>query len=314
MEYVSRHHPVLGTSLEVRVTPPDGADDEAAATCARAIEDAVIAEFDRLEGCCSAYLPDSAFVRWRTGMIDDPGPELVELLDLAARWSARSGGALHPATGAVTARWRLAGVEGIEPSDDELAALASPSVPYEVVRGAVRRTGDTSGVDLHALAKGWIVDRAVEVGRRRGARRLVVNAGGDLVHAGEGAVVVDVEDPLRAHDNAPPLDRVRLCDAALATSGRSRRGVRVGTRWFGHVIDPRSARPIEHVASASVIAPDAATADAIATVVGVLDPDASMAWVRGLDAAEHVACCLVLADGTIVADDQWLAARVSRDR
>ncbi|MCB0999028.1 MAG: FAD:protein FMN transferase [Acidimicrobiales bacterium] len=314
MEHVSRHHPVLGTSLEVRVTPPGDPDDADAPVRARSIEDAVLAEFDRLEECCSAYRPDSAFARWRSGLIDDPGPELVDLLGLAADWLVRSAGAFHPATGAATARWRRAGVEGIEPSDDELAVLAAPSVPYLVTGGAIRRTGDTSVVDLHAIAKGWIVDRAVEVGRRAGASRLVVNAGGDLVHAGEGAVVVDVEDPLRAHDNAPPLDRVRLCAAALATSGRSRRGVRVGTRWFGHVIDPRSARPIEHVASASVIAPDAATADAIATVVGVLDPDESMAWVRGLEAAEHVACCLVLADGTVVADDRWLAARVSRDR
>lgn len=303
-EHVSQHHPVLGTMLELRIAGPA---DEAAA---RRVEDAVLAEFDRLEALLTVHRPDSALVRWRSGAVDDPGDEVVAVLDEAARWWRLGQGALHPATGAMTASWRRAERVGRVPDDAELDALAgaATSLPYEVVDGRLARTGDTSGVDLNALAKGWIVDRAVDVGRRLdGVSRLVVNAGGDLVHAGEGELVVAVEHPDRPHHNGAPLDRVSISNEALATSGSSHRGFRVAGRWYGHVLDPRTARPVDRVRAASVVAPTAAVADAVATVVGVLPVEESIALVATLDG---VSCCVVDAAGAVHVDRSWAARRV----
>ena len=93
----------------------------------------------------------------------------------------------------------------------------------------------------------------------------------------------------------------------LATSGSARRGWRIAGRWYSHVIDPRSGRPVDHVASASVVAPDAATADAVATVLSVLAPAEGVAFVEGLDDVPDVAALVVGADGSTWRSAGWAA-------
>lgn len=302
-DHVSRHHPVLGTELELRITTADP-------DVALAAEHAALHTVDRLEALLSVHRPDSALVRWRCGDSDDPGPEVHEVLELAERWWRRSGGVVHPATGLVTARWRRAEREGEHPGDDELDRLAVDLhvLPYSVVDGRLHRRGDCSGVDLNAIAKGWIVDRIRDtIVAVPGVEAVVVNAGGDLVHAGSGSATVRIDDARHAERAASP--RIALANAAIATSGSSHRGFRVGTAWFGHVLDPRTARPVEHVRSVSVVAPDAVTADAIATAAGVMEADEAQRFVEHLD---DVACRIVTSAGDAIVDPRWQA--LSRDR
>ena len=60
---------------------------------------------------------------------------------------------------------------------------------------------------------------------------------------------------------------VRVLGQGLATSGGYRRGFRIGDARHSHLIDPRTARPVERVVSASVVAPSAAVADVLATAL-----------------------------------------------
>ncbi len=129
----------------------------------------------------------------------------------------------------------------------------------------------------------------------------MVNAGGDLRHSGDGGVTVGVEDPHEPYDNAPPLCRVHLSDAALATSGSAHRGFRIGDHRFGHVIDPRTGQPVAHTASASVIAPSAQIADAAATVAMVLTPAEALAFAD----AQGLAALVIAADGAVHRSARW---------
>lgn len=61
---------------------------------------------------------------------------------------------------------------------------------------------------------------------------------------------------------------------------------RIGERWYGHVLDPRTGWPVAHVAAATVVAPDAATADALATSLTVLSVAEGMALVDGIPGVE----------------------------
>jgi thiamine biosynthesis lipoprotein len=282
------------------------ADDEGIAEAAEA---AAIDEMDRLEGLLSAYRPDSEWSRWRRGEVATAGPELSALLALAAHWWHESSGAFHPLAGVLRTRWLRAVQEQRLPGDDELAELASrmATLPYELRSGLVVRTGDCSQLDLHAIAKGWIVDRAVALAAARpGVREVLLNAGGDLLHRGAGEIVVGVQDPQQPFDNAAPLARVRLADAGLATSGDAHRPMTIGGRAWSHVVDPRSGRPVDHVRSATVVAADAATADALATVVSVLSPDEALAFADRHDAA----VLLVQPDGRTVHNSRWASAAV----
>lgn len=292
MAHLATRSPVLGTVVELRIEGPSAA----AASAEQAAWDA----FERLEQEFSVYRPDSQLCRWRSGAADC-SPELTTVLSRAAYWYEASGGAFHPATAALTARWRRAEVEAELPSEDELAALVT-GLPYRVSRTGVHRVADCSGVDLNAIAKGYIVDQAAGAAAQvPGISAVVVNAGGDLRHFGAGSVRVGIEDPARPFDNAPPRWRVELTNAALATSGSARRGFQVDGQWLGHVLDPRTGRPVAHTASVSVLAESAMDADALATVLGVTGVEHAMEF-----ASQHqIACLLVTTDGAVQVSQTW---------
>lgn len=110
---------------------------------------------------------------------------------------------------------------------------------------------------LGAILKGWLVDRAAEALRAEGVADFAIDAAGDVRAAGHADArragwpvsVVDEEGRV--------LRRLRLHDEALSTSG--------GGRQPGHVRDPRTGEVVDCARTVSVVAPDAATADALAT-------------------------------------------------
>lgn len=300
--WIGVYEPLMGTTVEVRVW----ADEE---LTARAAEAAVVDEVQRLTAVFSGFDANSELCRWARGELDDVSAQLAAALELAQHWFAESDGAFSPVCRALYDRWQRAVAEQRLPEAAELASLAARSagLPFRVRRHAgaayVQRLGDCAAVDLNALAKGYIVDRAAErAAALPGVHSLLVNGGGDLRHLGEGTIMVRIEDPHRPFDNAEPLSRVALHASALATSGSAHRGFSVRERWFGHVLDPRTGWPVQHTASATVIATDAATADAVATIAMVLPSEEALVFADRLDA---VAALLVAADGTVHCSSRW---------
>ena len=234
-------------------------------------EQATVAEMERLQAVFTVYDPESELCRWRSGRAQ-AGPELAQVLAAAEYWWRVSGGAFHPASGELRRRWLQAEAEQEIPSPAEVAEIAQglADLPLRVESGQVRVLADCSGVDLNAIAKGYIVDRGVRAAaRREGVLDVLVNAGGDLRHTGPESVRVGVENPDAV--GGPPLRVLNLGEGAIATSGSVHRGFRIAGDWFGHVIDPRTGWPVPERPSTTVQAVDAMTADALATVVGVLD-------------------------------------------
>ena len=278
--------PVMGTHLELQITASDEHE-------ARAAEQTALAEATRLERAFTVFDPDSDLCRWRSGADAAPSGDLLDLLALAASWQQRSAGAFNPLAGELTGRWLQAEAEGIAPSAAELADLAASIAEprFTVGDGVATQLGDCRALDLNAIAKGHVVDLvSARVRTEHDVHRVLVNAGGDLVHRGQGSVRVDVEAPARPFDNAPPQTQVEISDEAVATSGRARRWFEIDGRRHTRVLDPRTGRPVEHTASATVIAPSAA-ADETLELLARLEADglAVAALVIGRDGAEHPA-------------------------
>jgi len=297
-----RYHPLLGTNVEIRVDAAAQSDDDAQRLASDA-ESATVDEMLRLQVVFSVFDPDSEVCRWRTGATDTPSPELVECLAAAEHWWKVSGGAFHPASARLRTLWLGAEADQRLPSDHELAEVVSGlhGLPYVVHEGRVSRTGDCTGIDLNAIAKGYIVDRAVATAMRfPGVVDVLVNAGGDLRHEGDRELRVGVEDP--ADRAGPPATVVDLARGALATSGSVHRGFQIAGTWYGHVLDPRTGRPVADRPSTTVRARDAMTADAIATVVNVLGWPAAEPLVADLP---DVAVLSVDAAGSVLRGSGW---------
>ena len=299
LEHVFRHHPLLGTLVEVRI---GSATDPASAA---RLDELIVAEIARLEKVFSAFDASSELERWKRGELAEPSLDFCRAMQLALEWQQRSAGAFNTASGRVTALWREAEARGEPPTTHALdaAARAIADPLYRVDDdGIPRLLGDGTGLNLNAFVKGWIVDRAVErCVAEAETVELLVNAGGDLRHRGDQPVPVGIEHPLRPYDNEPPIATIALANAGLATSGRARRGFRIAGRWYAHVIDPRTGRTVDDLASISVVAGDAATADVLATVAGLMAPAAAVEYAAGFGAA----CLVIGTAGELTANDRW---------
>ena len=293
----SRREPILGTILTTRITAANE-------RVANRVELVLLAQIARLESTFSVYDPLSELNRWKRGERKVPGPELQGLLADALRWQIMSEGIFNPATGVMTERWKQAENEQRLPEADELARLADEIRQAPFGPDGTHR-GDCRSLSFNAFAKGRVVDIATALALPDGATDMLVNIGGDLVHLGQKPVKVAVEDPRKDYDNAPPLATVELGVRGMATSGLAKRGFRINGTWYSHVIDPRTGWPVEHVSSASVVARDASTADALATVLSVLSPDEGLKWLdehqRGTPA------CVVPPVGEIRTNVAWNA-------
>jgi thiamine biosynthesis lipoprotein ApbE len=300
---VSQFENVLGTSLELKFAV--ASDNEAARA-----ESAALAEIERLNHILSGYERESEFSRWLSAP-KRPEPvsqELFEALSLFDQWRARTHGALDPAAQVVTDLWRRAAAERREPSAGELrAAVETIARPHYRLDPSARTATrlDDAPLILNTFVKSYIINRAAAAAMR--AARLdglVINIGGDLVVRGAVAEDVRIADPKADAENDEPLTRLLIRNRAVATSGNYRRGVEINGRWYSHIVDPRTALPVDHVISATVVAPQAADAGALATAFCVLTPEESLRLAASLPEVE---CLLITKNGARVESKGWSA-------
>jgi hypothetical protein len=159
-------------------------------------------------------------------------------------------------------------------------------------------------LSLDGIAKGEIAERATRAAcdPQRGVEGVLVNLGGDMRVCGSMERVIGIADPAQDSESTPPLARIRARDRSIATSGSSQRGFWVEGRRYSHIVDPRSGQPVDHVASATVIAPRGAEADVLATIANVLPVEETLCLVNSV---EQAACLLVLKDGRIITSPRW---------
>jgi thiamine biosynthesis lipoprotein len=145
-------------------------------------------------------------------------------------------------------------------------------------------------VGLGGIAKGYAIDRAVQVIRQAGFGVFYINAGGDL-YASSGASNKDsakrwkvgIQDP----DNADSLIAVLpVANGAIATSGDYERYFETDGIRYHHIIDPDTGHPADLSRSVTVLTSRAYLADALATAVFVLGPEKGITLIEKVSEAE----------------------------
>ncbi len=310
-EFYAHHDHVIGTSLDVWIT----ATDE---TAAEQAEDAILAEIERLRCVFSLYDPDSELSRLnRTREPMRASLDMIEVLKQYEIFQAKSGGAFNGQLGELVRVWKEAEKTQREPD----AATLSQIVHQLQQRGwrineanrTVTRLTDQP-LNLNSIAKGYIIQNAAAAALAKVTtlQGLLVNLGGDmrawgtgspLPAGGEGSGVrgrlqtgwiIGVQDPHQPFDNAPTIARVRMDDCAIATSGGYERYYTIAGKRHSHIFDPRTGRSADGAASATVIARDNVTANALATTLCVLTPSEGLKLAADTPGVE---CLLVGKDG-----------------
>lgn len=294
------HENVLGTSLQITVRA-SGHDSALKA------EAAALAAFDREDAILSAWKPGSEFSQWSATRFEAvPVSEgLFAVLSAFDTWRVRTDGALDPSVEAATRLWKRASDEGRVPTEQETAvareAIAQPHWSLDAERQTATRLSDTP-LALASFAKSWVTSKAADAALAAGADGVMMNVGGDVVVRGAMIQVVAIADPRGATENDAPLAHVAVSNRAVATSGGYRRGFETAAGMASHLIDPKTAQPVGHVLSSTVIAEDAETAGALATAFSVMPFAKSKQLAAATPGVDYL---LVTADGEQVTSAGW---------
>ncbi len=262
----------MGTEFEFTLfARPGDAGTEAVAEIAEEAFEAI----DDLERRISSWLPDSQTAYVNNHAADGPvraGPELLELIQIAKEIHAKTGGAFDCTIGPLTRLYGFYDGEAREPSGEELAQ-ARRSIGMEKVRvdeeaGTVAFDAGGIRLDFGGIGKGFALDLAAEVLRRRGVQRALLHAGTSTVFAlGDSGWKVRIRHP---YNGAESIASVVLGDESLSTSGCYGELVGGEAGEICNVIDPRTALPVEETLSATAIAATATETDALSTAFLVL--------------------------------------------
>lgn len=252
---------------------PDGPDLQVAAA-SEALD-----EVHRLEAQLTVYRDDSdvAVLNRMAHQRSMPVEEkLYSLLRRARQIHELTDAAFDPAAGAVIRLWQRRRREGRIPTQSEIDQVLESNGMIHVRFDDAQQTiqFDRPGVEfnLGAIGKGYAIDQAGRILTDHGVKNWLVHGGKSSVlakgqHAGHDGWPIGLRNPLLPDR---PFCTLLLKDAALSTSGTAVNWFRHEGKRYGHILDPRTGWPVETMLSVSVIAPDAALSDALATAFFVL--------------------------------------------
>ena len=286
--------PIMGTRVHAELFEEDGAR-------AQALLAQVIAEMRRIEQAYSPYVEESELSRLNReagkGWVN-VSAELLELLEQSAQASQMTGGAFDITYASVGRYYDYRA--GARPDDAKLKA-GLEAINYEFVEldpaaGRVRFLHPLVYVDLGGIAKGYAVDRCIELLAEAGITQASVAAGGDSRILGDRfgePWTVGIQDP-RAPDSMAVL--LPLVDVAVSTSGDYERFfVEDGIRYH-HIIDPSTGDSARQSWSVTILGTEATLTDALSTSVFVLGPDKGLALIDRLPGIDAI---IIDADGEL---------------
>jgi thiamine biosynthesis lipoprotein len=293
-DWVYRDEAIMGTRCAVELWSADTRSGEAAI-------EAVFADMRRIDVLMSTYKPDSEISRVNAMAFARPVPVSRELFDLIATsldYSRLSKGVFDITYASVG---YLYDYRRHQRPDDAAILKALPGIDYRNLlldreRLTIRFEHAGMRIDLGGIAKGYAVDRGIEILLKAGFGRAMVNAGGDTRVVGDRfgkPWVVGIRHP---DDKDKVVLRLPLTDAAFSTSGDYERFFDEGGVRYHHIIDPRTGKSPHAVRSATIIASTATRTDGLSKTVFILGPKAGIEFIDGLPDADAI---VVAADGKV---------------
>lgn len=293
-EWVTADEAVMGTAIHVELWQEQPGQGDKAVR-------AVLAEMHRVDRLMSTYKDDSAVsdlnrrAAQEAVALDD---ELAELIARALWFSTLTHGAFDITYASVGQLYDYR--KNVKP-DSVARAQALAAVNYQNVlldkdRRTLRFARDGVRIDLGGIAKGYAVERSVQILRRLGVRHAIVTAGGDSRLLGDRRGrpwTVGIRNP---RDRTGVATRIPLQDEAISTSGDYERFFEEDGQRYHHILHPSTGESPADVRSVTVIGAEATATDALSTGVFVLGKDKGLALIETLDDFEAI---VIDADGAM---------------
>lgn len=300
------HGQTMGTTYSLKLPrPPESIDQQRLQSDVDALLAAINAEM-------STYDPDSSLSRLNAapaGEWQQVPPRLMQVLQAAADIHDLSKGLFDPTVGPLVNLWGFGPAKRAGFPDEGQIRTVLQQVGFrrnlrlDAATSRVLKSRADIYIDLSAIAKGFAVDQLAELIEARGVTEYLVEVGGEVRTAGRNArnMLWRVAVELPTADERRVHGILQLEAAAVATSGDYRNFFEHEGRRYSHTIDPRTGYPVTHaLASVTVVDAEAMRADALATTLLALGPEAGMQLAR----EQKLAIWMIVREG-----DEWIDLR-----
>ncbi len=287
---------IMGTRITVELWADDKDKGEQAI-------DALLDEMRHVDDSMSTYKPTSEVSQVNAKAAEGPmhiSKELFDLLVTAKEYSVITDGAFDITYASVGYMYDFR--KHVRPDEAQIDK-ALPAVNFRHVlldpkQQTVQFSQKGVRIDLGGIAKGYSVDRGIDVLKSRGFTRMYVSAGGDSRIVGDRfgkPWMVGIRDPRKGEGEV--ITRIPLVDAAISTSGDYERFFEEDGVRYHHIIDPHTGHSASKVRSATVIGPYATRTDGLSKTAFVLGPERAMEIYNRIDDIDAI---IVKLDGTVV--------------
>lgn len=264
----------------------------------KAAINAAFEEIKKVERTANKFLRQSEIsILNKNGEIK-ASPDFLNLIKESKKYYALSSGAFDITVSPLVDIWKNKITRAQEkksemllPAEDELedklGLVGSDKIFINEQESLVKFTQAGMSIDLGGIAKGYAVDKAVLRLKALGINSALINAGGNIYCLGKKGKRkwhIGIQHPRNPEKLLFYLD---LENQAVATSGDYEQYFMLGGKRYSHIIDPKTGYPVNNgLASVTIIAEDAATADALSTAVFVLGKEKGQALLNKIGNVE----------------------------
>ena len=283
-DWYQQQRDIMGTRISVELWHTEPA---VAADCSTR----VFTEMERINALMSSYLENSelSFVNNKAALSAvEVSAELDHLIRRSIHFSEISRGAFDITYASLGYAYDY---RNNQQPDEQLVALKLPAIDYrhiELGDRQVRFKHASVRIDLGGIAKGYAVDRAIDLLLSCDIEQAMVSAGGDSRIIGDRhgrPWIIGIQHPRKPDGIAL---RLPLNDSALSTSGDYERFFIDNGERIHHIINPATGRSSKVSWSATVTGPDAMTTDALSTTIFVLGAVDGLALIESLEGFDAI--------------------------
>lgn len=230
-----------------------------------------------------------------------------ELLQSSLQIAHLTNGAFDPTIGPLVRLWQKAKEENILPTVEEIKEIIHLVDYNELILDSENLTAflpkQGMSIDLGAIAKGYAVEKGMEVLRAEGITSALVRAGGNVYTIGtkpdDSLWKVGFRDP---HQLENTIGFIEAENIAVDTAGNYEQSIVVNGQSIGHIINPQTGYPVEYIASCAIISTNPTLADALSTAVITLGAENGLELIETIPDTEGI---IVRNDGSNVMSKEF---------
>lgn len=276
---IKRTQILLGTVIEVQIRDVDEQNAEDVITKA-------FAEVKRIDDLFTTYSEESPV--WKLNNSSDSiisvDPEIYSLIVFCDSITKLSNGSFDLSLDNLTKAWGFYTDDPKLPTKAEIDSALLNSGWQNIVLLGDNKIIKKEKVRLNfgAIAKGYAVDKAIDVLKNSGIKQAIVNAGGEISVIGNDWVV-GIQHPREINSL---IKKIKLDGFTVATSGDYEQYFEVDGNRYHHILDPKTGYPSTGLQSVTIINKSNTFADALATAVFVMGKENGIKLIESLDNTE----------------------------